>query len=135
MIIDDLDFFRPLIAPPEYDPPLIVYSDRVLAGEVSPQSFQAVARRRHKITKHCGVVQLHQLSAGDLATSVGNPFGTRRSVKINSANGPRKLLIIAFNVSYRDTKCNRLSAARSADLSSPRVEKFLGHASPGMARG
>jgi hypothetical protein len=56
-------------------------------------------------------------------------------LKINSANGPRKLLIIAFHVSYHDTKCNRLSAAQSADLSSPRLEKFLGRASPRMARG
>jgi hypothetical protein len=37
----------------------------MLAGEVPSQSFQSVARRRHKITKHCGVVQLHQFSAGD----------------------------------------------------------------------
>jgi hypothetical protein len=41
-----LDLLRPLIAPPEYDPPLIVYSDRMLASEVSSQSFQSVARRR-----------------------------------------------------------------------------------------
>lgn len=66
MIIDDLDFFRPLIAPPEYDPPLIAYSDRMLASEVPSQSFQAVVRRHHKITKHSGVVQLHQFWAGDL---------------------------------------------------------------------
>jgi len=65
MIIQDLDFLGPLIAPPEYDPPLIVYSDRMLASEVPSQSFQSVARRRHKITEHCGVVQLHQFSAGD----------------------------------------------------------------------
>jgi hypothetical protein len=66
MIVHDLDFLRPLIAPPEYDPPLIVYSDRMLAGEVSSQSFQSVAWRRHEIAKHRGVVQLHQFSAGDL---------------------------------------------------------------------
>jgi hypothetical protein len=66
MIIHDLDFFRSLIGPPEYDPPLIVYSDRMLAREVPSQSFQSIARRRHKITEHCGVIQLHQFSAGDL---------------------------------------------------------------------
>jgi hypothetical protein len=65
MIIHDLDLLRPLIAPPEYDPPLVVYSDRVFASEVPSQSFQSVARRRQKITKHRGVVQLHQFSAGD----------------------------------------------------------------------
>jgi hypothetical protein len=66
MIIHDLDLLRSLTAPPEHDPPLIVYSDRMLAREVPSQSFQSVAGRRHKITKQCGVVQLHQFSAGDL---------------------------------------------------------------------
>lgn len=88
MIIDDLDFFPPLIAPPEYDPALIAYSDRMLASEVPSQSFQAVAQRRHKITNNCGVVQLHQFRRATLATSVGNPSGTRRSAKINSAKDP-----------------------------------------------
>ena len=65
MIVHHFDLIRPLIGPPEYDPPLIVDANRVLAGEVPSQSFQSVARRRHKVTKHCGVVQLHQFSAGD----------------------------------------------------------------------
>ena len=64
MIIHDLDFLRPLIAPQEYDSPLIDYSDRMPASETPTQSFQTIARRRHEITKHCGVVQLHQFSAG-----------------------------------------------------------------------
>src|SRR5262249_24609117 len=74
MIIHDLDFLRPLIAPPEYDPSLVVYSDRMLTNEVPSQSFQPVARRRHKITKHCGVVQLHQFSAGDLGNVRRKPL-------------------------------------------------------------
>jgi len=94
MIVHDLDLFRPLIAPPEHDPPLIVYSDRMLASEVPSQGFQPVARRGHKITKRCGVVQLHQFSTGDLGNVLGNPFGTRRCRKINAASVPRKLLII-----------------------------------------
>ena len=43
MIIYDLDSFRPLIASPEYDPPLRVYSDRMLASEVPSQSLQSIA--------------------------------------------------------------------------------------------
>ena len=74
MIIHDLDLFRPLIAPPEHDPPLIVYSDRMLASEVPSQSFQSVARRCHKITKHRGVVQLNQFSAGDLGDVCRKPL-------------------------------------------------------------
>jgi len=75
MIIHDLDLLRPLIAPPEYDPPLIVYSDRMPAHEVPSQSFQSVARRRHEITKRCGVVQLDQLSAGDPRNVRWKPLG------------------------------------------------------------
>src|ERR1700722_6810575 len=74
MIIHDLDLFRPLIAPPEHDPPLIVYSDRMLASEVPSPSFQSVARRCHKITKHRGVVQLNQFSAGDLGDVCRKPL-------------------------------------------------------------
>ena len=66
MIIHDLDFLRPLIAPSEYDPPLIVYSDRMPAGQVPSQGFRAISRRRHEITEHCGIVQLHRFSPGHL---------------------------------------------------------------------
>jgi hypothetical protein len=66
MVVHDFDVLRPPIGPPKHDPSLIVDSDRMPAHEVSSQSFQSVARRRRKITKHCGVVQLHQFSAGDL---------------------------------------------------------------------
>ena len=55
MIVDDLDLVRPLVAPPKYDPPLVVYADRVLAREVSSQGFQTVPwRRTHQ----------HQIEAG-----------------------------------------------------------------------
>jgi hypothetical protein len=39
MIIDDLGFFRPLIAPPEDDPPLDRLLGSMLASEVPSQSF------------------------------------------------------------------------------------------------
>jgi hypothetical protein len=35
----------------------------MLASQVSSQSFQSVARRRHEITKDYCVIQLHQFSA------------------------------------------------------------------------
>jgi hypothetical protein len=49
MVIHDLNFPRPLIAPPEHDPALIVYSDRMLSRQVPLQDFQAISRRRHEI--------------------------------------------------------------------------------------
>src|SRR5262245_172139 len=75
MIIHHLDLLRPLLCPPEHDPPLIVDADRVLAGEVPSQSFQSVARRCHKITEPCGIVQLHQLSPSDLGNIGRKPLG------------------------------------------------------------
>jgi hypothetical protein len=51
MVVYDLDFFRTIIAPAEYDPPLIVYSDRMPTREVPSQGFQAVPWRRHEITE------------------------------------------------------------------------------------
>src|SRR5262249_41513570 len=74
MVVRYLDLLRPLIAPPEYDPPLIIYSDRMLASEVPSQSFQSVAWWRRKITKHCRVIQLHQLSAGYLGDNRRKPL-------------------------------------------------------------
>src|SRR5438132_687546 len=66
MVVHDLDLLRPLIAPPKYDPPLVVYSDRIFASEVASQCLQPVAMRRDKIIKHCCVIDLHQFSAGNL---------------------------------------------------------------------
>jgi hypothetical protein len=40
MIIHDLDLVGPFVAPSKHDSPLIVDSDRMLAGKVSSQCFQ-----------------------------------------------------------------------------------------------
>src|SRR5262245_59812195 len=81
MTIHDLDLVRSLITPAEYDPPLIVNSDRMLASQVASQGFQSIARRRHKITKRCGIVQLHQLSAGDFGSTRRKPLGNASLVE------------------------------------------------------
>jgi hypothetical protein len=65
MIINDLDLLGAFIRPPEYDPPLIVYSYRVLAGEIASQGFQAVSRRGSEIAEHGGVVELYQFATSD----------------------------------------------------------------------
>jgi hypothetical protein len=39
VIVDDFDILRSGFSPPEYDPPLIVDSDRVLAGQVAFESL------------------------------------------------------------------------------------------------
>jgi hypothetical protein len=81
MIIHDLDLLRPFVAPPEYDPPLIVHPDRMLACEVASQRFQAVPRRRGEIAEHRGVVQLHQLSASDVGDVGRKPLGNASALQ------------------------------------------------------
>lgn len=71
---DDLDLLGSAFAPPEYDPPLIVDSDRMLAGEIASQSFQAVSWRSDKIAERGGVVELHQFAASDLGNVRREPL-------------------------------------------------------------
>ena len=66
MIVDNLDLFRPSVRPLKYDPPLIVYANRMLPREISPQRFQAVSWRSGEIAQQDGAVELHQLAASDL---------------------------------------------------------------------
>ena len=49
MIMQDLDVLRFLVAPSEYDPPAIVYTDRMLLGETPSQGFQAIPRGRREM--------------------------------------------------------------------------------------
>jgi len=65
MIVCDLDLLRPAFAPPEYDPPLIVDSDRMLAGQIASQGFQSISGWRRKIAEGGGGIELHQFAAGD----------------------------------------------------------------------
>ena len=55
MIVHDLDLLRSLIAPPEYDPPLVVDPDRMLAGEVAGNASRRFPAAL--IAKRRGVVQ------------------------------------------------------------------------------
>src|SRR5574337_448564 len=51
MIADDLDLLWSLKAPPKYDPPLVVYSDRMFACEIASQGSRrrADARLRQRL--------------------------------------------------------------------------------------
>jgi hypothetical protein len=44
MVVDEFDVFRTFIRPYEANPPLVVHSDRVLPGSVTPEGLQTVAR-------------------------------------------------------------------------------------------
>ena len=66
MIVHDLYLLGSPVAPPEYDPPLIVDSDRMLAGQIASQGLQSVSWRRGKIAEHGRVVELHKLAAASM---------------------------------------------------------------------
>ena|SRR5436190_24388449 len=74
MIVDDLYVFGSIVRPPKYDPPLIVYPDRMPAGETASQGFQAVSRRGSKIAQQGSVVQLYQFAASDLGNVSREPL-------------------------------------------------------------
>jgi len=75
MIVYDLDFVRPGIRPAEHDPPLIVDSDRVFAGQISLQSLKPIARRKRHVAQRTGIIQVHQLAARDLRQRKRKAFG------------------------------------------------------------
>jgi hypothetical protein len=66
VIVDYLDVFGTRIGPSEYDPPLIVDADRVLARYIALETFKTVAGRRVQGLKKGGGVQHNQLSASYL---------------------------------------------------------------------
>jgi hypothetical protein len=92
MVVDNLDLFGPFIRPSEYDPPLIVYADRMPSRQVAAQGFQAISRRRCKITQDGRVVELPTSTA--ISNICRNPPGTRHC-RISSA-GAELLIIIGY---------------------------------------
>jgi hypothetical protein len=63
VVIDDLDLFGVAVSPNEADTPLIVDPDTVLAGTVSAQRFQAVARKQGQVFQTARGSQLIQFPA------------------------------------------------------------------------
>src|SRR5262245_34709261 len=70
VIIHDFDFLGSGLGPPEHDPPLVVNSDRVFAGEASLQSFKLVSRRYCQVGQNDSVIQLDQFSTRHLRASL-----------------------------------------------------------------
>jgi hypothetical protein len=115
MIINHFDVLGSLIGPPEDDPPLVVYSDRMLAGEIASQYFQTVPRRRCKIAEHGGVVQLHQFSASDLGDVGRKPLWNTPLLENQRRESTAEASDHGWDVSCHDTIGN--SSARSGGQS------------------
>jgi hypothetical protein len=94
VIVDDLDICRASIRPLEYDPPLVIDSDRMLACQVTFKRLQPVSWRHRQIVQNGSIVYLNQLPARDLRKRLGKPLGVCRSARIASANLPLKLRIM-----------------------------------------
>jgi hypothetical protein len=75
MVIRDLYVFRFRAGPSKYDPPLIVDPNGVPASKISLQSLKPIARWRDKIAESEGIVDLHELAAGDLCDIRWEAFG------------------------------------------------------------
>ena len=65
MVVDDLDIFRPRLAPSEADPVLIVDPDTVLPGTVTLELLEAIARRNPEVVEFLGRIQRLELTNGD----------------------------------------------------------------------
>jgi hypothetical protein len=63
MVIYNLHVVRSGILPAETDAPLIVDPDRVLAGSIAAQLFQAVARRSELVAEVFCFVEVNQLAS------------------------------------------------------------------------
>jgi hypothetical protein len=95
VIVDDLDICRASIRPLEYDPPLVIDSDRMLACQVTFKRLQPVSWRHRQIVQNGSIVYLNQLPRrATFASDWGKPLGVCRSARIASANLPLKLRIM-----------------------------------------
>jgi hypothetical protein len=65
VVVHDLDVVGAVRRPPEADPPLVVDPDAVLPVAVTPQRFEAVARRDAQGRQYGGGVDLQQLASRD----------------------------------------------------------------------
>ena len=67
VIINDLDFVRVTVGPPEADAPLVVDANAVLSGSVTLQFFQAVSRWDPQVVERVRCVENDQLSEHGVA--------------------------------------------------------------------
>jgi len=62
MIVNDLNFVRIAILPPEADAPLVVHTNTVLAGAIAPELLQSIPRRHAEIVELLGRIHRHKFS-------------------------------------------------------------------------
>src|SRR5579871_4284002 len=105
MIVDDLHVFWTRIGPPEHDPPLIVDANRVLARQISPESFKAVAGRGTQGLKKVGRVHHNQFSASDLGEICRETLRDHAALKNRSSKFPLEAPDHGQYVSHWDTYC------------------------------
>jgi hypothetical protein len=65
VVVNDLDVGGPGVCPGETDPPLLVDPDAVLAGPVTVEGFEPIARGYPQIVECLGGLKHHQLAERD----------------------------------------------------------------------
>lgn len=62
MVVGEFDVVGVAVTPNEADAPLFIHANRILAGPVTPEGFQVVARRDARILKNHQGVQQRELA-------------------------------------------------------------------------
>jgi hypothetical protein len=104
VIICNLHFFRTVVGPSKNDAPLIVDRNGMLTGEFALQAMELVVRWHGQIAERLCSIELNEFRRATFAMLPGNPLGSLRWFKINSANPPLKLLITRLMYHGNDTQ-------------------------------
>jgi len=91
MVIYDFDLLRPVFAPDEADPPLVVDPDAVLTATGARERFEPIARRNPEVSHNPCLVQQTQFSQGGIL-NVGRQFSASPSGPDQLCLGVRKAL-------------------------------------------
>jgi hypothetical protein len=98
VIVDNLDIFRSRVRPSEYDPPLVVDSDRMLASQVTLKRLQPISWRHRQIVQNDGIVYLNPLPARDLRERLGRALWDSSFNKNRFRKPSLKLRIISLRI-------------------------------------
>jgi len=95
----------------------------MLADEISAQRFEAISRRCHEVTKHCGVIELHPFSTGDLCNIRRKPLWDaslleyQRSERAAEASDHHNMILNAMPLASSGSANPTLDRAGSAKSS------------------
>jgi len=90
MIVNDLNFVRIAILPPEADAPLLIHTNTVLAGAIAPELLQAIPRRHAEIVELLGRIHRHKFAqhrALKIRRIASDPLPSEQSLGVTIGEG------------------------------------------------